>query len=226
MNGFMPLLEPFLSPSRISLKICGITTAADAQLLLDAGVDALGVNFWPHSKRFIRPDAAAWLKELNNRILRVGVFVNPNPEEAIQLVKEGWIDVVQLHGDESPDEASPYLHAGIPFIKAIGVRTAKDTELAACFGASAILLDAHAPGIYGGTGATFDWNDASTFQASHPDLPLLLAGGITTENALQACLQVRPAAIDVASGAESSPGTKDAEKIRALTDAVRKANLC
>jgi phosphoribosylanthranilate isomerase len=219
----MSLLERFLDPSAVSLKICGVTTRDDADQLVALGVDALGVNFWPRSKRYLAPENATWLRELAGRILRVGVFVNEDPELPLRLVREGLLDVVQIHGDETPEDALPYQNAGVPFFKGIGVKTKEDLDRAADFHASAILLDAHAPGVYGGTGETFDWNAAVDFKTLHPDLPMILAGGIVPDNAALAATTVRPAALDVASGAELSPGIKDFDKVRALLAALGRA---
>lgn len=218
----MLLLEPFLEPSTVSLKICGVTTAHDAERLVEMSVDALGVNFWPKSKRYLARENASWLLGLSEKILRVGVFVNESPALAIQLFHDGLIDVVQLHGDETPEDAAPFRDAGIPFIKAIGVKSMNDLARAAEFGASAILLDAHAPGVYGGTGEVFDWKVASDFRRKHPSLPIILAGGIVPENAGLAAMSVKPAALDIASGAETSPGIKDFEKVAAFLTALHR----
>jgi len=211
----------FLSPARTSLKICGVTLATDAARLAELGVDALGVNFWPQSKRYLAPDQAGFLHDLEGRLLRVGVFVNAGPDLPRQLYDDGLIDVIQLHGDETPADARPFAEAGIPFLKALGVRGMDDFAAVRDFRASGILLDAHAPGLYGGTGRTIDWPLARTFIEQHPDLPLILAGGITADNAAAAIGAVRPAALDIASGAESSPGVKDFQKVAALLAACR-----
>lgn len=216
----MTPLERFLDPSRVSLKICGVTTAADAMALAGLGVDALGANFWPRSKRYLDPAAAGWLAGLAGRIARVGVFVNEPPELPLRLFREGLIDAVQVHGDEAPEDVAIYQVEGVPFIKGIGVRSADDLRRAADYQASAILLDAHAPGIYGGTGETFDWHTAVGFKQAHPEIPLILAGGIVPENAAEAAAMVRPAALDVASGAEITPGVKDMAKVAALLAAL------
>lgn len=218
----MSLIEHFLDSSTVSLKICGVTTQDDADRLVALGVDALGVNFWPKSKRHVSPDDAAWLSDLAGKILRVGVFVNSPPELPLRLVRAGLLDVVQLHGDETPEDAAAFRDAGIPFIKAIGVKTRADLERATEYGASAVLLDAHAPGVYGGTGELFDWELASDFRRQHPQLPVLLAGGIVPENAGLAAMSVQPAALDVASGAEISPGIKDFEKVAAFLTALHR----
>ena len=222
----MPSLESFLDPDSVSLKICGVTTRADAESLARMGVDALGVNFWPRSKRYVADAGAGWLRDLAGEILRVGVFVNGSPELPLRLVREGLLDVVQLHGDETPEDAAAFRDAGVPFIKAIGVRTRDDLARAADYGAAAVLLDAHAPGVYGGTGETFDWEMASEFRRGHPELPVILAGGIVPENAALAAMSVVPAALDIASGAEISPGVKDLAKVTALLTALRRSPTC
>jgi len=216
----MHLLERFLDPSVVSLKICGVTTRADAEGLVSLGVDALGVNFWPRSKRYLAPENAGWLHDMKGNILRVGVFVNEPPELPLQLIREGMLDVVQVHGDETPEDVVIYRKFMVPFIKGIGVKTLRDLERAADYAASAILLDAHAPGVYGGTGETFDWSAAVNFKSSQPNLPIILAGGIVPENADTAVKMVRPSALDVASGAELSPGIKDFKKVAALLAAL------
>jgi phosphoribosylanthranilate isomerase len=218
----MAPLERFLDPAYVSLKICGVTLHSDAERLAALGVDALGVNFWPRSKRYLAPENAAWLRDLAGRIPRIGVFVNEPPELPLRLIRDGLLDAVQLHGDETPEDAAVYQEAGVLFIKAIGVKTLDDLARAADFRANAILLDAHAPGVYGGTGETFDWNAALAFKKSHPDLPIILAGGITPENAALAADAVQPAALDVASGAELSPGIKDFDKVSALLTALKR----
>jgi phosphoribosylanthranilate isomerase len=222
----MSSLEKFLDPHVVSLKICGVTNPHDAGQLVTMGVDALGMNFWPKSKRYLAPEQAQWLLDLAGKILRVGVFVNEPPEFPLRLVREGLLDVVQLHGDETPEDAAAFREVGVPFIKAIGVKTRADLERATAFGAAGILLDAHAPGVYGGTGEVFDWEVASSFRRENPDLPVILAGGIVPENAGLAALSVKPAALDIASGAEISPGIKDFQKVSAFLTALHRRTSC
>lgn len=218
----MSRLESFLDHQSVSLKVCGVMNAADAERLVELGVDAIGVNFWPGSPRHVSSTEAGWLTALEGRILRVGVFVNASAALQISLVREGLLDLVQLHGDETPADAAALREAAIPFIKAIGVKTHADLERVEEFRAAAVLLDAHAPGVYGGTGETFDWNTALDFKSKHPQLPLILAGGIKPENAARAAEMLHPSALDVASGAESSPGVKDFDKVRGLLQALNR----
>lgn len=217
-----PLLETFLDPASCSLKICGVTRADDAQGLVDRMVHALGVNFWPLSKRFISPDEAApWLRDVAGKILRVGVFVNARPDFIAEVFRSGIIDAAQLHGDESPAELADLQALGIPCIKACGICDAEDlTGLSQFAHADGLLLDTAAPGIYGGTGHAFDWSLAKQTRLLLPGVPLLLAGGITPANAADAVSQVHPAALDVASGAEVSPGIKDFAKVADLMRAL------
>ena len=219
-TGAVTLLERFLDPATVSLKICGITRQCDAEQLVTLGIGALGANFWPKSKRYLPPANADWLRHLAGKILRVGVFVNAPAELPLRLIHEGLLDVIQIHGDESVADTAPYRAANIPFIKAIGVKSRADLAHVTDYGAAAILLDAHAPGVYGGTGEVFDWNVAVQFREQHPGVPIILAGGIVPENAALAARSVRPAALDVASGAECSPGIKDFGKVKALLEAV------
>ncbi|NWK57056.1 phosphoribosylanthranilate isomerase [Verrucomicrobiaceae bacterium N1E253] len=217
----MASIESFLDQSSTSLKICGITQPEQAKQLADMGVDAIGINFWPHSKRYLAPDAArTFLPDLSGRTVRVGVFVNADPALPLQLLEQGAIDLAQFHGDETPEYVQPFLDQGLPFIKAIGVKNAASLDHILAYQSDAVLLDTPAPGVYGGTGEAFDWNHAKSFMLEHPGLPVILAGGITPENASEAVRTLHPAVIDVASGAESAPGIKDLDKVSRLQKAL------
>jgi phosphoribosylanthranilate isomerase len=217
----MDLLAAFLDPDSVSLKICGVTLAADAARLVEMGVPALGANFWSGSKRYLAPDHAEFLDELEGEILRVGVFVNQDTDHIIGLFERGWIDAAQLHGDETPEDSARLTKKGIPVIKAMGFRCADDVEGYQDYHASALLLDVHAPGVFGGTGRKIDWQEAAAFRSANPVTPLIIAGGIVPQNAAEAAAVIRPCALDVASGAERSPGIKDFEKVAALMDAIK-----
>lgn len=203
--------------SPTSVKICGITHASDANLLANLGVDALGVNFWPQSKRYCSPEMSEnFLPAMKNRILRVGVFVNNSRPLADELLKKDLIDVVQLHGDETPDDIDHFISKGAPVIRAVSAEKLPDYELPK--ENFALLIDTPAGGDYGGTGRIFDWSIARDFIEAYPDIPVILAGGLTPDNTEAAIEQVNPVAIDVASGAEESPGKKDSMKVRALLE--------
>ncbi|MDP4647968.1 MAG: phosphoribosylanthranilate isomerase [Akkermansiaceae bacterium] len=211
----------FFGKDRTALKICGVRMREDAEKLVELGVDAVGFNFWPKSKRYLAPEEGRWMKELAGNILRVGVFVNEAGDLPFRLFGDGMIDVVQLHGDETPEVVGRFTAAGIPVVKALGVKDEDDIARAGEYAADGILLDAHAPVVFGGTGQTFDWGLAKDFMKKYPGMPVILAGGITPENAADAVAQVRPTALDVASGAEVSPGVKDFVKVKALLAACR-----
>lgn len=203
-----------------SLKICGVTTRSDALELARLGVPALGVNFWEPSKRHCPPETArTFLPEIAGKILRVGVFVNNSRPLAAELFEEGLIDVVQLHGDESVEDLAFFLGEKIPVIRALPA----GGDLVEKLGSSlpdALLLDTPAGKDYGGTGRTFDWGQALAAKQQFPDLPLILAGGLTPENAAEALRAVRPTGLDIASGAEISPGRKDFQKVGRLLEIV------
>jgi phosphoribosylanthranilate isomerase len=214
-------LERFLNPVSPSLKICGVTRRDDALALVDLGLDAIGANFWPKSKRHITPQDAAWLHDIAGKTLRVGVFVNQPVEFSLGLWREGLIDVIQLHGDEGTEHHEALFSAGAPFFQAIAITPDGHPTAAMPENASAILLDAHAPGVYGGTGVVIDWHAARALRDAHPHMPVILAGGITPDNAINAINAVHPAALDTASGVESAPGIKDLEKSARLIAAIR-----
>ncbi len=211
----------FLGKDKTSLKICGVKLEADAQRLVALGVDAVGFNFWAQSKRYLDPRDGVWMKGLAGKILRVGVFVNEGSDLPFRLFGDGMIDVVQLHGEENVETVKRFVDTGIPVVKALGVKSGEDIEAAGAYPADAILLDAHAPQVFGGTGETFDWKLALDFKERFPVMPMILAGGITPLNAASAVGAVAPAALDVASGAEVSPGVKDFAKVEALLAACR-----
>ena len=205
---------------RTQVKICGITSAEDAQAVAAAGADALGINFWPRSKRYIPFETArAWLPDLE--VTRVGVFVNATLAEITSILETGLIDLAQLHGDETPEFAQTLIDQGIPVIKAFGVKD--ESSLAAMDGypGDRFLLDAYCPGEYGGSGETFDWELARRIVEADSSRKVLLAGGLTPDNVAAAVEAVHPAAVDIASGVELSPGVKDLVKVAQVIDRVR-----
>lgn len=217
----------FLFPpdlGRVAVKICGITRADEASAIVGAGADALGINFWPGSKRFIALDEARhWLRDLAGTVPRVAVSVNASDDELRRLFDSGVIDWIQLHGDETPDRVRSLTKESLPVFKALGVRDAAMLETAALFDSPTLLLDAYAPGVYGGSGETLDWALGTDAVRRWPDRQIVLAGGLTPANVAAAIRQVRPAGVDIASGVETSPGRKDLGLVRALIETARLA---
>jgi len=213
----------FFAPGPVKAKICGLTRGDEARRIAELGADALGINFWPGSKRYVSPSAAAeWLTELGGVVTRIGVFVNAGVDEIAALLDAGLLDAAQLHGDESPGTVAALLARGHRVYKAMGVRDREGLSHAAAFPGDAILLDAWAPVVYGGTGETMDWALGREAVERWPERRVILAGGLTPENVAEAIRQVGPFAVDVASGVESgTPGRKDLAKVRAFLDAVR-----
>lgn len=206
---------PFPQPPRALTKICGITTLADALLCAEAGADAIGINFYPKSKRFHPFEKAAlWLGSLPPGLTRVAVLVNAPDEEVHRLATSGLIDVLQFHGDETPETLRAARAFGLPVIRALPLLPGTTAAELAAWPADALLLDAHAPGTYGGTGHTIDWTHAAEIIQTLAPLPVLLSGGLTPLNIAAAVQQTQPAGVDTASGVESAPGMKDPAKVR------------
>lgn len=201
--------------TQVKLKICGVTTPEDAHALVQLGVHAIGINFWSQSKRYISPqDAQPFLEQIKGKIDRIGVFVNEDINTIKQLINNNLIDVAQLHGNESDAYCQDLADSNIEFIRVIKVQ-AQDTEITIppIIG-KRILLDTHVPG-HGGAGQRFDWNLADQFIKNHPQHQIIIAGGITTQNIAEAAT-ISPYMIDVASGAETSPGIKDMDKVKTM----------
>jgi phosphoribosylanthranilate isomerase len=210
------------------VKICGITSLDDARAALEAGADMLGFNFYRESPRFIDPIAVRKILESlrserrDEAITAVGVFVNESsPEAVMEFVAEAGLDAVQLHGDESVEfcQRLRKLLSGkslIKVLRVIGRFTPTETE---AYDADAIMLDSFHGEMRGGTGHVFDWAIARAVRESVPRL--FLAGGLSPENVARAISQVQPYAVDACSSLESSPGQKNAERMKAFVQAAR-----
>jgi phosphoribosylanthranilate isomerase len=202
-------------PTRI--KICGLTRLEDAQRAADLGAAALGFNFYPPSPRYIEPAAArAIVRRLPPFVTAVGVFANETDAgRVISRAREAGATTVQMHGPGFP--ALDALLAVFTLVVGVAVREDFQPEELRKIKSSAYLLDAFDPDRLGGTGRTFDWRVA---REAKPYGPIILAGGLTPENVARAVREVRPFAVDVASGVESAPGIKDPAKLRAFFAAV------
>lgn len=198
------------------VKVCGITRIEDAVLAADLGASAIGFVFWPRSPRFVEPETArAIAAAMPASLVCVGVFVDQDAAYVRQTAAHVRLGAVQLHGNESVEFATALLE---PVIKAVAVQAGFVPEsLDVLPSAITVLLDAHDPERRGGTGRTIDWSVAA--QAARRR-PVMLAGGLTPDNVRDAIRAVRPYALDVSSGVESSPGVKDPEKLRALFNAL------
>ena len=198
-----------MKSQRTRIKICGIREAAHARVAAEAGADAIGLNFFRQSSRYIAPDSAARIAaDLPPFVMAVGLFVNSAESEVRGILEEVPLDLLQFHGDETPAFCESF---GKPWIRVARMEAGIDlVECAHRFSrARALLLDAHVPGQAGGTGKTFDWAD---IPRGLP-IPLILSGGLTSSNVGQAVREVRPWAVDVSSGVEASRGVKDPRKI-------------
>lgn len=203
----------------VAVKICGVTTPADADAVVLAGADAIGLNFYPASSRYLTIDAASAIVDaIDGRVLTVGVFVDM-PVASVERVREQTgIVCVQLHGDESPQELALLLpHA----YKALRVRGPEVLLDVGRFGGDHVLLDAYVAGQPGGTGEAFDWDLATELARTRK---LTLAGGLTPENVAEAVKTVRPFCVDTAGGVESAPGVKDMELVEAFIENARAAD--
>ena len=198
------------------VKICGFTNAENARDAAIAGVDAIGLVFYNKSPRNVDIQRAREIvSALPPFVNRVGLFVNANPSFIDEVLCEVPLDTLQFHGDEVVGDCTQYQ---MPFIKSLRVTPKTNVvQLADNFSeASALLLDSHNPNSYGGTGEVFDWMLARV----NIDLPIILAGGLNSENVSDAISQVKPYAVDASSGVESAPGVKDIDKIVAFIRSV------
>jgi len=197
------------------VKVCGLTRSEDALLAWELGASALGFIFHPKSPRAVTAAQVATIRAtLPPEAVTVGVFVDWEPERVNDAVEEAGLSLAQLHGHESPEHTA---RIQVPVIKVIWEQEARDEELLAGYDVAAFLLDASHPTLPGGTGLRSDWALARKLAARYP---LILAGGITPDNAREAWDTVHPAALDLASGVEASPGVKDPAKLRALFQAL------
>ncbi len=200
----------------VKVKICGITNVEDALAAIEMGADLLGFNFYPKSKRYVTAEKARQIiDKLPTFVDTVGIFVNASGEQIREIAKEGFLNWVQLHGDETPEYCDALRWISAKVMKAIRIQTAEDVKAAERFHTDAILLDAFHPDEYGGTGQKFDWNLVRNLQ-----IRVFLAGGITPENAKEA-VNVGVYGIDICSGIESGPGKKDHEKMQKLFDNIK-----
>ncbi|MEW5837451.1 MAG: phosphoribosylanthranilate isomerase [Pseudomonadota bacterium] len=213
-----------LPAQRTRIKICGITRPQDAVEAARLGVDALGLVFYPPSKRALDVSDALRIREVLPAFVQaVGLFVNPDEAEVEAVLQVFPELILQFHGDE---DAAFCMQFGRPYLKALPMGKAQDgaqLDVNAAMErhprAAGFLLDSHAPGAVGGSGLVFDWGSIPAVTG-----PLILAGGLHPDNVAEAVRRVRPWAVDVSSGVESAPGLKDFSKMAEFVDEVRYAD--
>ena len=216
----------FPHPTEFNVKICGLTTAGQAVAVAAAGADALGLNFWEKSKRYVPPAmAASWALKQKIPSALVAVLVNASGTLLDEVQALDVVHVLQLHGDESPEECARVMTRGLPVIKALQVRDRESLAQIGDFPCPTILLDAYCPGSYGGEGKTFPWDLALEAISRFPEKRFLLAGGLTPDNVGSAVDRVQPAGVDVASGVESLPGVKDLALVQKFVNEARRAAI-
>jgi phosphoribosylanthranilate isomerase len=198
------------------VKFCGFTHQDDVAQAVALGADALGFVFYEPSSRYVSPEHAQTLtRSVPAFVTRVGLFVNEEAETVQRIFELARLNLIQYHGEESPEFCDAI---GLPYIKAFRVRKGMDlrTEMDRYPHASGFLLDAYVKGQPGGTGERFDWE-----LIPHSHAPIILAGGLTPDNAKDAIDQVAPWALDVSGGIETKPGRKDPDKMARFMNACR-----
>ena len=200
---------------RCRVKVCGITAVADALMVSAASVDAVGLVFYPKSKRNLSiAQAADICRALPPFVTTVGLFLDAEADFVREVLAAVPLDVLQFHGSETPDYCRQFPR---PYLKAVGMKGLAASGGFAAYAerypdAQGFLVDSHAPGAAGGTGETFDWTQVPQ---DYPK-PIILAGGLTPENVAEAIRTSRVYAVDVSSGVESAPGVKDVAKVAAF----------
>jgi len=204
---------------RTRVKICGITRPEDMVAAQSLGVDAIGLVFYKPSPRYVPISKARELSQLSDPMITVvGLFVDASEDDVRRTLDQTQIDLLQFHGNESPEYCESF---GVPYIKAIPMKP--DVDLAQCAStysaAKGLLLDTFQSGLPGGSGKTFDWQRVPI----DLDKPIILAGGLNPENVAQGISEVKPFAVDVSGGVESSKGIKDRALIENFMKGVARA---
>jgi phosphoribosylanthranilate isomerase len=199
----------------ISVKICGITNAEDALCAAQSGAAAVGFIFYRASPRYIEPEKARSIIEiLPPNLVKVGVFVNETAEEVKRIFDYCALDMLQLHGDESPDYCRQFSAKRV--IKALELKSEEDLKTALRYDVAAILVDSRHAGLFGGTGKKADWDLARRISQ-----PLILSGGLNEDNVGEALQTIEPVTLDINSGVEMWPGKKDSAKLVRIMEIIK-----
>jgi phosphoribosylanthranilate isomerase len=199
-------------------KVCGITNPGDAREAADAGADAIGLIFAESSRRVGVEEARQISIALPDGVLKVGVFVDADPEEVLRTAREVGLDLAQLHGDETPEAVAAIRGAGLPVMKAVRVRNAEVLGTLESYEADLFLLDAWSARARGGTGETFDWELAKSVKWRDN---IVVSGGLTPENVRVATEFFEPYGVDASSSLEERPGKKSGERVRRFVRAAK-----
>jgi len=203
----------------MEIKICGITNMEDAVMAFACGADALGFIFYEKSPRYVSPETAMRvIRNLPDDISKVGVFVNHDILAVREIYDFCGLDLIQLHGDESPAYCREFPQSIL--IKAISPRNEEDLGIVTQYGVRAVMIDARESGLYGGTGKKSNWELAAKLKEVHM---LILSGGLNAGNILSAIRTVSPHAVDVNSGVELSLGKKDPKTVQSMIETVHAA---
>ena len=200
----------------IPVKICGITSQMNARMAVNYGASAIGIIFHEKSMRYVQPNKAAkWINEMSGQVKKVGVFVNEKIEVIQSISDKLSLDYIQLHGDESPEYCAEMIK---PVIKVFRVDNHVDNSTLEGYDVHAFLLDTYKKGNPGGTGECFNWDLVSSLKTK---THIILSGGLNSDNIIKGIQKIQPAAVDVNSGVELSPGNKDKNKMIRLFEALK-----
>jgi phosphoribosylanthranilate isomerase len=199
-------------------KVCGITNPGDARVAVDAGADAIGLIFAESPRKVSREEARKVSIALPENILKVGVFVDVEPGEVLQIAREVGLDLAQLHGDETPEMVAAIRNAGLPVMKALRVRNTEALGALERYEVDLFMLDAWSARARGGTGETFDWGLAKSVKGRGN---IVVSGGLTPENVREAVEFFEPYGVDASSSLEERPGKKSGERVRRFVRAAK-----
>ena len=215
------MIPDLVKTNQVGVKICGIRSLDDAVQCINLGADALGINFWNKSKRYVTRDIVeTWVDKLDPKVERIGVFVNESYENIISLIDDGIIHAAQLHGNEDNSFCEKFLDK-YKVIRAVGIKDDESVDNATRIVVKTVLLDTFCGNDFGGSGHTFEWNYAKKFKSKNPERPLILAGGLNISNITTAINEVTPSAVDVASGVENESGFKDPLLVEKFINSVK-----
>ena len=202
----------------VKVKVCGITNPEDARAAATAGAAAIGLIFAESPRKVGIEEAREVAAALPEDVLKVGVFVNAEPDEVVRIAREVGLDYAQLHGDEGPEDVTAVRGGGVKVIKALRVRAAADLAEIEVYGADLYLLDAYSEKARGGTGTRFDWGLANSLKGR---ANILISGGLGPENVRDAVSYFEPWGVDASSSLESAPGKKDRDRVRRFVFAAK-----